>query len=108
MADEMFGMSGGVAMRLKDTEERMNLLKERLLLLNQTFIGEQDRINAELSAIKESIRLVKEDTEKIRDGMEHIIRESAEFARKEEVGILERYIKMFEPLKENKRVKKEE
>ncbi len=93
------GMFGSLMSRLRDSEDKLEVMKERLLLLNQTFINEQERMSLELSAIKESMVLIKEDTEKIKDGMERIIRESSEFARKEELLMLERYIKMWDPIK---------
>lgn len=100
MADlESGGMFGSIVSRMRDSEDKLEVLKERLLLLNQTFINEQERMNLELSAIRESMILIKEDTEKIKDGMERIIKESSDFARREELLILERYIKMWDPIK---------
>src|SRR3989344_3207866 len=91
------GMFGPTISRMRDSEDKLDILKERLLLLNQTFISEQERMNLELLAIKESMRMINDDTSKIKEGMERIIKESSEFARREELSILERYIKMFEP-----------
>jgi len=93
------GMFGSIISRMRDSEDKLDILKERLLLLNQTFISEQERMNLELLAIKESMRMINDDTSKIKEGMERIIKESSEFARREELSILERYIKMFEPLR---------
>ena len=93
------GMFGSLISRIRDSEDKLDLLKERLLLLNQTFISEQGRMNMELSAIKESMRMINDDTSKIKDGMERIIKESSDFARREELAMLERYIKMFDPIK---------
>jgi len=85
--------------KLKDVEERHDLLKERVDLLNQTFLKEEKRIVDEIISMKNSLREIKEDTEKIKEGLRSIISESAGFARKEELGILERYMKLWEPLK---------
>ena len=93
------GMFGSLMLRLSASEEKLGVLEERLLLLNQTFIAEQDKTNLELSSMKEAMRLIKEDTEKIKSGIGKIIKETSEFARKEELEILERYIKMWDPIK---------
>ena len=87
------------ATKLKDIEEKLNLLKERLLLVNRTFLKERERFDSEIFALKESVRLVKDDLEKIREGLEHIIKESAGFARREELNLLQRYMRLWEPLK---------
>lgn len=93
------GMFADFSTKLKDTEERLNILKERLSLLNRTFLMEGERINSEFTVIKNSLRQLGEESEKIKDGLEHIIKESAGFARKEELQALERYMKLWDPLR---------
>lgn len=87
------------ATKLKDVEERLNMLKERLMLLNRTFLKEMARLNSEILTLKESARSIKEDMEKVKEGLEHIMRESAGLVRKEELNALQRFMRLWEPLK---------
>lgn len=110
--------------RMNELEERLRILKERIVLISQTMLKQGERTNKEIKIIKESIVETKEEINKIKEMTEHIINESSGLARKEEVVVLEKYIKMFEPLKftteedvkriarkileENKKITKEE
>lgn len=93
------GMLASFATKLKDIEERLNTLKERLALLSKTFLKERERFDSEILALKESIRLVQDSSERIKEGLGHIIRESAGFARKEELSVVQRHMQLWEPLK---------
>jgi hypothetical protein len=85
--------------KIKDLEERHNLLKEKVLLLSQSFLKESDRMNKEMALIKSDNRDVKAEMERMKDGIQHIISETSDFARKEELSVMEKYMKVWEPLK---------
>jgi hypothetical protein len=85
--------------KINDIEERHNLLKEKVLLLSQSFLKESDRSNKELALIKSDIRDIKIEVERTKEALQHIITESAEFARKEELAVLQKYMKIWDPLK---------
>lgn len=85
--------------RMNDVEERIRLVKERLLTLSQTILKQNERLNKELIVIKEDMRKMRNEIDRLKDAVERVISESAEFARREELRILGRYMKMFEPLK---------
>jgi len=88
-----------ISTKLKDIDEKNNMLKERLLLLNQTFLRQEDRKTKELLFIKEEINNLRLEIEKLKEGVQHIISESEGFARKEELKLIEKYAKMFEPVR---------
>jgi len=85
--------------RMNELEERLRILKERIILISQTMLKQSDRINKDIKSIKESLSENREEIIKIKEMAERVVDESAEFARKEELLVLEKYIKMFEPLK---------
>ena len=85
--------------KIKDLEERHNMLKEKVMLISQSFLKEGDRISKEFALIKSDLRDVKMDMERMKEGVQHIIAESSDFARKEELSTLEKYMKIWEPLK---------
>lgn len=85
--------------RMNDLEENMRLLKERLAVVSQTVLKQNDRLNKEIVVLKDDISGLRNDIDRLKEAVEHIVAESAELARKEELKVLERYMKMFEPLK---------
>ena len=88
-----------ISTRLNDIDEKNNMLKERLLLINQTFLKQEERKSKEILFIKEEINNLRLEIEKLKEGVQHIIGESEGFARKEELKLIEKYAKMFEPLR---------
>jgi len=85
--------------RMNDLEENMRLLKERMTILSQTVLKQNDRLNKELTIIKDDVSTLRRDIDRLKEAVEHIVSESAELARKEELRVLERHMKMFEPMK---------
>jgi hypothetical protein len=85
--------------RVNDLEENLRLIKERLYVMSQTVLTQNTKNTKEFSIMRDDISSLRQDIEKIKESSEHIVEESAEFARKEELRILERQIKLFDPLK---------
>ena len=85
--------------KIKDLEERHNLLKEKVMLISQSFLKEEDRISKEFAIMKSDLRDIRLDMERLKEGIQHIIAESADFAREEELATVEKYMKIWEPLK---------
>jgi len=96
---ELSALLTDFATKIKSTEERSNLLKERIFLLDKTFLSENKRINEEIISMKGMLIEIKKDTEQIKDSIRHIIKETGGFARKEELLALERKVRIWEPLK---------
>ncbi|MBI5148783.1 hypothetical protein HZA33_03825 [Candidatus Pacearchaeota archaeon] len=100
MADE----SGGAWLsdfgtKVSDLEEKHNLLRDRVLMADEGFIKSLDLIKKELTIVKDSLREIKRDIESVKETSQSIIDELNNFARKEELQVLERYMKLWEPLK---------
>lgn len=101
MADENAGMDILTDMntRLKDLDEKHSLLKEKTLLLGQSFLKQEENITKELAIMKDEMKEMRAEMERMKEGIQHIIHESANFARKEELRLLDKYMKLWEPLK---------
>ena len=84
--------------RMNDLEERQRLLKERVLMLSRTLLKQGEKTSKEMSMLKDDMKLIIDNMDKMKDAIQHIINESSEFARKEEVHIVEKYMKLWEPL----------
>ena len=85
--------------KISDLEARYDMLRDRLLLTSESFVKTRDAVNKEVSLVKSDLRDVKNDVEKNKELTQQILYELSQFSRKEEVRILERYIKLWEPLK---------
>lgn len=84
--------------RMNDLEERQNLLKERILMLSRTLLKHGEKTGKEMSLLKDDMKIIMDNMDKMKDAIHHIISESSEFARKEEMQVLEKYMKLWEPL----------
>ena len=82
----------------RDLEEKQRLLKDRLLLIGQNLIEFREKNEIEILELKKEINLMRTDIEKIKDFLETISGEISKFAKKEDVEILAKQAKMFQPL----------
>jgi len=84
--------------KMRDIEERHDMLKERLLLLSQSFLRHEERITKEIALMREEFKESRLDLDRIKENVQQVIRDSADFARREELLVLEKYMKLWEPL----------
>lgn len=97
---------------MKDVEERQRILKERIILIGKNLIEIKERNNKEILELKKDIIIIKQDVKRMLDFLESLSGEISKFARKDELQILSKQAKMFQPLEfvtktELKRVLKE-
>jgi len=85
--------------KLSDLDEKNSLLKEKTLLLGQSFLKQEESLTKEMALLKDEIGELKMEIERLKEGISHIIHESENFARKEELRIVDRYMRLWEPLK---------
>jgi hypothetical protein len=81
--------------RLRDLEEKMLLLKDRVLLVGQTLVDERDKTFREMQEMKKSLILMKEETNRIKELVERITEQLNGVARKEEIMILQRQLDLL-------------
>jgi len=83
---------------LMDLEERQRIVKDRLILIGQNLIDFKEKNEEELLEIKKDLEFLKRNVEKIKDFIETISSEFQKFAKKEDLEILKKQAKMFQPL----------
>ena len=93
----------GVGTQLKDLEERQRVLKDRTLLLGQNLIELKEKQTNEINEIKKDIETLKQITERVKSFLETLSSELPKFAKKQDVEILAKQAKMFQPLEINKK-----
>lgn len=84
--------------KIRDMEEKQRLLKERVLLIGQNLISAKDKLDEAIIELKSGVNEIKEEIEKIKAA---VLRQSEELdnkAKRSELEILARQMKMFQPL----------
>jgi len=91
--------SGETNSKIKDLEEKQRNLKDRLLLIGQNLIEFKEETNSQIIEIKKALELIKQNMGRTVSFLETASKEFSKFARKEDLEILSKQAKMFQPLK---------
>ena len=84
--------------RLNEIEEKQRLLKDRLLLVGENLISTKEDQEKQLTEIKNQLKQMDFDIKTIKQLNKRITETLDEFARKSDLEILNRQLKMFQPL----------
>jgi hypothetical protein len=84
--------------RMVSIEEKQRILKDQILLLGQNLIEVKEKTNKRMMEMKKDIELIKQTVERMSSFLETISGEFSKFAKKEDLEILTRQAKMFQPL----------
>lgn len=84
--------------RLRDTDEKNKLIRERVLMLGKNLLSTKTEIEDELKSIKEENKEIKKEIDKLKKFSSVIANEIPKFVKKEEMYLIERMLKDFQPL----------
>lgn len=84
--------------RLRDLEERTSSLKERLLLINNNLIEVKENIEQRISQVEKQGSSLALEVKKLNSSVQSLISEINGFVRKDEIILVERMLKDFQPL----------
>lgn len=84
--------------RIRDLEEKQRVMKDRLLLIGENLVELKEQNQEAHLQLKKEIEILKEETKRLKAFLEMASSEFNKFARKEEVEILQKQAKMFQPL----------
>jgi len=84
--------------KVRDLEEKQRIIKDRILLIGQNLIEMKGDMHVTFLDIKKDIELIKRDIERLKSFFETASGEFSKFARKEDLEILSKQAKMFQPL----------
>lgn len=90
--------SWGSTQKIRDLEERQRILRDRLLLIGQNLIEIKEKTNEDILNIKRDVEIIKRNMERLVSFLETASAEFSKFARKEDLEILSKQAKMFQPL----------
>ena len=84
--------------KIRDLEEKNRMLKDRLLLIGQNLVEMKEKTNGDILELKKDIEIIKVNMERVISFLESASQEFSKFARKEDLEILSKQAKMFQPL----------
>lgn len=85
-------------LKLRDLEEKQNIMKDRILLIGKNLITTKEENTEKILEIKKEIEDLKYSMERIKSLLEIISEEMSKFARRDDLEILQKQAKMFQPL----------
>ncbi|HLC86928.1 MAG TPA: hypothetical protein VJH65_01465 [Candidatus Nanoarchaeia archaeon] len=89
---------GDINTRIRDLEEKQRGLKDRTILIGKNLLDIREETNLQVLEIKKQMQILKEDISRIKSFIESVSGELSKFARKEDIEILTKQAKMFQPL----------
>lgn len=87
-----------VSVRFRDLEEKNKILRDRLLLIGQNLIETKEKTSSDILEIKKELEIIKKNMERLVSFLETASLEFSKFAKKEDLEILAKQAKMFQPL----------
>jgi hypothetical protein len=87
-----------IGTRINEIEEKQRLLKDRLLLIGENLISTKEEYEKEILEFKKITKQMEFEIKTLKQSNKRIIEELENFARKTELEILERQMKIFQPL----------
>jgi len=94
---------GSLNNKMRDIEEKQRILKDRLFLISQNLVEMKDSTNKKILDIKKDVETMKQTLERLSSFLETVSGEFSRFAKKEDLEILIKQAKMFQPLLSRKR-----
>lgn len=83
--------------RLRDLEEKQRILKNQLLLIGKNLIEIRERNMKEILEVKKETQIMKSSMERLASFLETVSEDFQKFARKDDVDILAKQMRMFQP-----------
>jgi len=84
--------------RMRELEERTSSIKERVLLINSNMIDSKEEMEQRILAIEKQNANLASDLKKVNSSVQNILAETNNFVRKDEIILVERMLKDFQPL----------
>lgn len=81
--------------RIRDIEEKQMLLRDRMLLVSNTFVKDRDRNFEEIQKMKGIIEQLKDENKRLREAVQRMSELVGNSVRKEELMILQRQFDLF-------------
>ncbi len=90
---------GETNIKIRDLDEKQRILKNRVLLIGQNMIETKEQNQEKILELIKDVETLKQSLEGIKDFLETISNEFSKFATIDDLEILKKQAKMFQPLK---------
>lgn len=81
--------------RLRDVEQRQQLMKDRVLLLGKSLIDDRQQISQIMRELKTSVLLIKEENSRLKEIVKNVTEQLEQTARKEELFMIQRQLEIL-------------
>jgi len=92
-------MSIDLNAKMRDIEEKQRVMRDRLLLIGQNLVEVKEITSQKILELKKDVESIKQNMERLSIFLEMVSGEFSKFAKKEDLEILTKQAKMFQPLK---------
>lgn len=94
---ELTDKINNLAARLRISEERYGELRKKLTLIEQNMLVHSKKANTDIKAIDSEMTEIKHSITEVEDRIITIIKELRLTAKKEDVGVMKRYVELWDP-----------
>ncbi len=84
--------------RVRVLESRYSLMRDRLFLINQNMVTEYRKLNKEIKFVDDELKDIKKEFSEIKSLLRNILDGMQNFAKKEDVKVVEKYMQWINPL----------
>jgi hypothetical protein len=96
---ELMDRINSLSRRLRMLEERYTTLLSKNQLTDQNMLTSNKKLNTELKTFNLELSELKSDFARLKDTNTLIIQDLRECARKEDIEVIEKYLKLWEPVR---------
>ena len=93
---------GEINTKMRNLEERQRVFKDQVLLIGQNLVEIKEKNSQKIIDLKKEVELLKQDNQRLNAFVEMISNEFSKFAKKEDLEILIKQAKMFQPLESDR------
>ena len=93
--DAYGGVFSDLNTRIRDLEEKHRLIKDKMILIGETFIKERNKNFSEIQDMKKTVEELKGENQRLKELLSRIGDMLDKSARKEELMILQRQFDLF-------------
>lgn len=98
VGDQVQFLLNDFATRLRDIDERNRLIRERVLLIGKNLIDSKEDLEKALNEIRKENRELKKEISELNKISKNLLFESNKFVKRDEIVLVERMLKDFQPL----------
>jgi uncharacterized protein YecE (DUF72 family) len=88
-----------ILQRINEIEEKTKINKNKINLLASSTITKYKKTEEELNGIRENLSKMADELEKLKQKVDYLLSELPSLVRKEDLSSIEKFIKLWQPLK---------